>query len=141
MITRKTLATLGCVGLAAAVIASHTPPVQGGLFKEQDYVRLVGGNGYGFCEFERFGNRVRARVFATGLMGNSTATTWLIFPDRTVRLDGTVATAEGDAEFEGHFRVRRGTEVTLDVRDHKVTIQDIGNTLDDTGQGNRIRLW
>lgn len=103
---------------------------------EKAYVRLVGvapESGYGFCEFEHRGREVHARVWSTGALENSVITTWIFQDDEFVgQLDGTVSTRGGDSQLEGEFKIPgRPTVVTLDVRDHLVTIQGIGNTPDD----------
>ena len=100
---------------------------------EHSYVLLAGGNGdgSGFCEFERRGKRVWARVWVAGARNNGFVTAWKTLNGETTRLDGTVATGTGDAELTGHFRIKRGTtEVTLDARGHYSTIQMIDSNVD-----------
>lgn len=112
---------------------------QGNGDQQHEYVRLVGGSGYGFCEFERNGRHVVARLWVTGLGGNHIGTAWVKFDGEIVdRLGGTVATLGGDVEIRGEFKVLPGTEVTLDAREHDVSIQDIGNAENDPGADQRL---
>lgn len=126
---------IGVTTLAVVTTVLLTPLGFAGGFglRQHEYVRVAGGSGYGFCEFERHRRHVSVRLWVTGLQRNSIGTVWIKFDGKTVgQLDGTVATTGGEAEFRGEFRVWPGTTVTLDARDHLVSIvKDIGNGEDD----------
>lgn len=120
--------TLAAVGALGAALLAPSAWADYGRHDKHVYARLVGGDGYGFCEFVKTRRSLEARVWATGLQPNSVATAW-IFVDGAVRqLDGGVTTGGGDIDLQGELRVRRHVEIKLDVRDHQVLIvDDIGN--------------
>ena len=119
-------AALGGALLAPEAWAGHDR------HKQHVYARLVSGQGYGFCEFERDRRTVHARVWATGMEPNSVVTAWIFVNDRIQQLDGSVSTRGGDVELSGSLRVRRGVDLKIDVRDHEISIVDeIGNDPDD----------
>ncbi|MEO1252971.1 MAG: hypothetical protein AAFW81_11580 [Pseudomonadota bacterium] len=96
---------------------------------ETDIARIVGGAGYGFCEFTRRGRRVTARVHIAGMDFNSVGTAWIFVDGANVgQLDGTIATEGGDAAFYGSLKAPRYAEVKIDVRDHRISIETIGNS-------------
>ena len=95
------------------------------------YVRVVDGDGIavGFCEFERKKRKVRARAIVTGAVENGFVTAWKFVDGSLVgHLDGTVATAGGDANLAGRIKIRkRGADVKLVFRRHNWAIQDIAD--------------
>ena len=99
---------------------------------ETEIVRMVGGAGFGFCEFTRRGRHVTARVHVAGMDLNSVGTAWIFIDGAVVgQLDGTIADEGGDAAFFGSFKASRRSEVKIDVRDHRISIKTIGNTPND----------
>lgn len=135
---KRSVSVLSC--LASVILASSgiTPSwaAKGNirLSPETKYARLVGGAGYGFCEFTRMGRLINARVVVAGMDSNSIGTTWIFIDDVGAgRLDGTVASEGGDAAFFGSFSASRRAVIKLDVRDHQERIQYIGNNPNDEG--------
>ncbi len=120
--------------ISAGVIAA-APQAQANdrrLTVETEIVRIVGGDGFGFCEFTRRGRRVSARVHIAGMDYNSVGTAWIFINGVVVgQLDGTIADNGGDASFFGDFKASRRSEVKIDVRDHRISIKTIGNTPND----------
>ena len=119
-------------GAAAALAAPDARADNYRPIIETELVRIVGGAGYGFCEFTRRGRRVSARVHIAGMDYNSIGTAWVFVNGANIgQLDGTLATDSGDAVFFGSFRAGRRAEVKIDVRDHRINIKSIGNTPND----------
>ncbi len=99
---------------------------------EMEIARIVGGAGYGFCEFTRWGRRVSVRVRVAGMDYNSVGTAWIFVDGKnTGQLDGSIAGAGGDADFFGAFKAPRRAEVKIDIRDHRISILTIGNAPND----------
>ncbi len=131
---------LTMVGAASAFLAaSQGEAKERAHFAETDIARMVGGAGYGFCEFTRFGRRVSARVHVAGMDFNSIGTAWIFIDGAVVgQLDGTMATEGGDAVFHGSFRAPRRAEIKIDVRDHRINIETIGNRANDEAADNTL---
>lgn len=127
--------TIGALAFISAGWIAFAPQAQANDRRpalKTDLVRIVGGDGYGFCEFTRLGRRVTARVHVAGMDYGSVGTAWMFVDGVNIgRLDGTVATDSGDAVFHGSLKASRRAEVKIDIRDHRVSIKSIGNTPND----------
>lgn len=119
------------LGLLALIVSAWSPSAEAKsrpLF-ETEIARLVGGTGFGFCEFTRWGRRVSVRVRVAGMDYSSVGTAWIFIDGNNVgQLDGSIADAGGDARFDGAFKAPRLSEIKIDVRDHRISIHTIGNT-------------
>lgn len=128
-ISKFVLCAAGAFGLLAIIAAPDATAYDNRPRIETDLVRIVGGAGYGYCEFTRVGRRISARVHITGLDYHSVGTAWIFIDGAVVgQLDGTIADEGGDAAFFGSFKAPRRSEVKIDVRDHRISIKTIGNT-------------
>lgn len=114
--------------LVAGSIWSSSVEAKSRPMVETEIARIVGGAGYGFCEFTRWGRRVSVRVRVAGMDYNSVGTAWIFVDgDNIGQLDGSIAGAGGDAAFRGAFKAPRRAELKIDIRDHRISIQTIGN--------------
>lgn len=131
------------LGLLVVVVSIWSPPAEAKSrhLVETEIARIVGGAGYGFCEFTRWGRRVSVRVKVAGMDYNSVGTAWIFVDGENVgQLDGSISGVGGDAAFDGAFKAPRRAEVKIDVRDHRISIQTIGNTpRDETADETLVR--
>lgn len=122
-------------GLIAATVLAPAPQAEAKDRRplvETEIARIVGGAGFGFCEFTRHGRRVSARVHIAGMDFNSIGTAWIFVDGHNIgQLDGTIATDSGDAALYGSFKAARRAEIKIDVRDHRISIETIGNAPND----------